>query len=73
MAIKVAIIDDHGIIRAGIKSVLARYAEYEICAEGANGEEALEIVEKLDRFSVCQRSIKDGKRKAIFKKCYNQD
>ena len=47
MAIKVAIIDDHGIIRAGIKSVLARHAEYEICAEGANGEEALEIVEKL--------------------------
>ncbi len=47
MAIKVAIIDDHSIIRAGIKSVLAEHSEYEVCAEGSNGEEALEIVEKF--------------------------
>lgn len=47
MAIKIAIIDDHGIIRAGIKSVLAQHTEYEVCAEGSNGEEALDIVEKF--------------------------
>jgi len=47
MSIRIAIVDDHGIIRAGIKSVLARHSEYEICAEGANGEEALDIVEKF--------------------------
>jgi DNA-binding NarL/FixJ family response regulator len=47
MAIRVAIVDDHGIIRAGIKSVLARHSEYEICAEGANGEEALKLVEEF--------------------------
>ena len=46
MATKVVIIDDHSIIRAGIKSVLAEHSEYEVCAEGSNGEEALEIVEK---------------------------
>jgi len=45
MAIKIAIVDDHSIIRAGIKSVLAAHSEYEICAEASNGEEALEIVE----------------------------
>lgn len=47
MAIKIAIIDDHGIIRAGIKSVLAGHSEYEICAEGSNGEEALKIAEEF--------------------------
>ena len=47
MAIRIAIIDDHSIIRAGIKSVLSKHPEYEICAEGANGEEALKIVEEF--------------------------
>jgi DNA-binding NarL/FixJ family response regulator len=46
MPAKVVIIDDHSIIRAGIRSVLAGHSEYEICAEGSNGEEALELVEK---------------------------
>ncbi|MDD5098005.1 MAG: response regulator transcription factor [Candidatus Omnitrophica bacterium] len=47
MAIKIAIVDDHGIIRAGIKSVLAGHSEYAICAEGSNGEEALKLVEEF--------------------------
>jgi len=47
MAIKIAIVDDHGIIRAGIKSVLAGHSKYEVCAEGANGEEALKLVEEF--------------------------
>lgn len=46
MAIKIAIVDDHSIIRAGIKSVLAKRPEYEICAEASNGEEALKIAEE---------------------------
>ena len=46
MAIKIAIVDDHSIIRAGIKSVLAAQPKYEICAEGANGEEALQLAEE---------------------------
>ncbi|MDO8661658.1 MAG: response regulator transcription factor [Candidatus Omnitrophota bacterium] len=45
MAIKIAIVDDHSIIRAGIKSVLAKHTEYEICAEASNGEEALKITQ----------------------------
>jgi len=46
MATKIAIVDDHSIIRAGIKSVLAAHPEYEICAEAANGEEALKLAEE---------------------------
>ena len=47
MATKIAIVDDHGIIRAVIKSVLAEHPEYKICAEGSNGEEALRLVEEF--------------------------
>lgn len=45
MAIKIAIVDDHDIIRAGIKSVLEKHPQYEVCAEAANGEEALKAAE----------------------------
>jgi len=47
MAIRIVIVDDHDIIRAGIKSVLKPHAEYEICAEAQNGDEALERVEEF--------------------------
>jgi DNA-binding NarL/FixJ family response regulator len=47
MAISIAIIDDHSIIRAGIKSVLANHPVYQVCAEGSNGEEALRIAQEF--------------------------
>lgn len=47
MATRIVIADDHDIIRAGIKSVLKGHAEYEVCAEASNGEEALDVVEKI--------------------------
>lgn len=47
MSIKIAIIDDHDIIRAGIKSVLEKHTQYEVCAEAANGEDALKIAQDL--------------------------
>ena len=47
MSINILIADDHDIIREGIKSVLAAHPEYKVCAEAANGEEALELVEQF--------------------------
>ncbi|MFA5092331.1 MAG: response regulator transcription factor [Candidatus Omnitrophota bacterium] len=47
MAIRIIIVDDHDIIRAGIKSVLKPHSEYEVCAEAANADQALEVVEKF--------------------------
>jgi DNA-binding NarL/FixJ family response regulator len=47
MATRIVIADDHDIIRAGIKSVLAPHGEYEVCAEAQNGDEALERVEEF--------------------------
>lgn len=45
MAIKIAIADDHDIIRAGIKSVLAKHSQYEVCAEASSAEEALKAAQ----------------------------
>jgi len=47
MAIRIVIVDDYDIIRAGIKSVLKPYAEYEVCAEADDGDKGLECVEKF--------------------------
>ncbi|MDO8489246.1 MAG: response regulator transcription factor, partial [Candidatus Omnitrophota bacterium] len=47
MAKRIIIVDDHDIIRTGIKSVLKPHAEYEVCAEAENGDQALEVVEKI--------------------------
>ena len=46
MTIKIVIVDDHSIIREGIKSVLASHTEYEVCAEASDGNQALECVKK---------------------------
>jgi len=45
MSIKIAIVDDHDIIRAGVKSVLEKHTQYEVCVEAANGEAALKAAE----------------------------
>lgn len=47
MPIKIVIADDYDIIRAGIRSVLGGEAGYFICAEAANGEEAIERVREF--------------------------
>jgi two-component system response regulator NreC len=47
MAISIVIADDHDIIRAGIKSVLEKHAQYKVCAEAANGEQALNAAEEF--------------------------
>ena len=47
MSIKIAIVDDHDIIRAGIKSVLEKHSQYEVCVEAANGEAALKAAEEF--------------------------
>ena len=41
--IRVAICDDHQIVRAGFKQLLSDISDIEVVAEAANGKEALEI------------------------------
>jgi DNA-binding NarL/FixJ family response regulator len=44
--IKIAIVDDHALVRAGLRQYLAEQVDLQVIAEAANGKEALDIVRK---------------------------
>lgn len=46
--IRVVLADDHAIVRAGLKAVLARATDIEVVGEASDGEEALAMAERLD-------------------------
>jgi NarL family two-component system response regulator LiaR len=45
--IQVLIVDDHPVVRRGIRSLLAEEAGVEIAGEAVNGKEAIELVDRL--------------------------
>lgn len=47
MTTKIVIIDDHQLFREGVKRILDFEASFEVVAEGDDGSEALELVEKF--------------------------
>jgi DNA-binding NarL/FixJ family response regulator len=47
MSIRVVLVDDHPITRAGIKRFLDRAVDIEVVGEASTGEQALELVEQL--------------------------
>jgi DNA-binding NarL/FixJ family response regulator len=47
MSIRVVLADDHPITRAGIKRFLDKAGDIDVVGEASNGEQALELVEKL--------------------------
>jgi DNA-binding NarL/FixJ family response regulator len=44
MTIKVVLVDDHALVRAGIRALLDRITGVEVVGEGSNGREAVELV-----------------------------
>ncbi len=46
--IRVVLIDDHAIVRAGLKAVLATAKDIMVVGEGGTGREALTLAERLD-------------------------
>jgi len=46
--IKVLIVDDHALLREGIRSLLASHDDIEVVGEAANGSEAIEKVREVD-------------------------
>ena len=42
--IRVAIVDDHAVVRAGLRQFLADHVDLRVVAEAANGQQALDIV-----------------------------
>lgn len=47
MAVKVMIVDDHNLVREGLKAVFDQGEEVDVVGEAASGEEAIEMVDKL--------------------------
>ena len=46
--IRVVLVDDHQIVRAGLKAVLSTAKDIVVVGEGASGKEALTLAERLD-------------------------
>ncbi|MBU4302068.1 MAG: response regulator transcription factor [Actinobacteria bacterium] len=46
--IKVMIVDDHNLVREGLKAVFAQRIEIEVIAESGSGEEAVEIAAEIE-------------------------
>lgn len=44
----ILIVDDHELIREGLRRVIERRGDWEVCGEAANGQEALELVGRLN-------------------------
>jgi DNA-binding NarL/FixJ family response regulator len=44
--IRVAIIDDHPIVRAGIRAVLTAAPDFDVVAEGASGQDAIRLLDE---------------------------
>ena len=47
MPIKVMIVDDHNLVREGLKAVFSQGDEIEVIGEAGSGEEAIEMVDKV--------------------------
>jgi CheY-like chemotaxis protein len=45
--IRVLLVDDHAMVRQGLRSVLESYPDIEVVGEAADGKEALALVERL--------------------------
>ena len=46
--IKVVLVDDHAVVRAGLKAVLGGAKDIQVIGEGANGKDALSLAQRLD-------------------------
>ena len=48
MPVKILIADDHEIVRRGVRHILKSRPDWEVCAEAANGIEAVSAVKRLN-------------------------
>jgi len=48
MPIRILIADDHEIFRRGLRSLLESHAEWEVCGEATDGQDAVERVRELN-------------------------
>jgi len=47
VSIRILIADDHDVVREGVRAILKKRPDWEICGEAANGQEAVSQIESL--------------------------
>lgn len=47
MAIRIIVTDDHGLLRAGMRTLLDQQTDFEVVGEAENGAQAVELVKRL--------------------------
>jgi DNA-binding NarL/FixJ family response regulator len=47
MGIRILVVDDHDVVRAGVKTILATRTDWEVCGEATNGKLAVEMAREL--------------------------
>src|ERR1700730_14680762 len=47
MPVRILVVDDHEVVRQGIRTILSARPEWEICGEAVNGQEAIKLAEEL--------------------------
>ena len=50
--IKILIVDDHAVVREGLKAILHRHSRYQVVGEAGNGRKAIQIADKLELMSI---------------------
>ncbi len=47
MAVKIFLVDDHDVVREGVRSLLKNRADWVVCGEASNGYEAVEAIREM--------------------------
>ena len=58
MSIRIIIVDDHAVVRAGMRLLIESDPSIEIVGEGENGKEAVELAKKYGDIRVAESSYK---------------
>jgi DNA-binding NarL/FixJ family response regulator len=48
MPVKIMLVDDHEVVRQGLRTILSARPDWQICGEAENGKEAIDMASKLD-------------------------
>lgn len=56
--IKLMLVDDHVVVRSGLKSLLSRYQHFNIVAEASSGSEAILLIEKATDIDIILMDIR---------------
>src|ERR1700729_3038939 len=46
-SLRILIVDDHDVVRRGVRALLSRHGGWSVCGEAADGIEAVEMAKKL--------------------------